>query len=91
MAYSGAWRPGTPPTAEKVSESEPETHSVSPPTMRRGEGGDAISNALAGLFKKIETIEMETDDLILALILYLMYRESGDKDLLIMLGAMLLS
>ncbi|MCD8116261.1 MAG: hypothetical protein LUE21_03975 [Oscillospiraceae bacterium] len=41
--------------------------------------------------KKIETIDLETDDLILALILYLMYRESGDKDLLIMLGAMLLS
>ena len=43
------------------------------------------------LVRKLESVEMETDDLILALILYLMYRESGDKDLLIMLGAMLLT
>lgn len=33
---------------------------------------------------------LETEDLILLLILYLMYRESGDKELLIALGAMLL-
>ena len=46
---------------------------------------------MGALLKKIESIHMETDDLILALILYLMYRESGDKDLLIMLGAMLLT
>ena len=33
--------------------------------------------------------ELETEDLLLILILYLMYRESGDKELLIILGAML--
>ncbi len=34
--------------------------------------------------------ELETEDLILLLILYLMYRESGDSDLLIIMGAMFL-
>lgn len=34
--------------------------------------------------------EMETEDLILLLILYLMYRESGDSELLIIMGAMFL-
>ena len=34
--------------------------------------------------------ELDTEDVILILILYLMYRESGDKDLLIMLGSLLL-
>ena len=34
--------------------------------------------------------ELETEDLLLILILYLMYRESGDKDLLIIMGAMYL-
>lgn len=34
--------------------------------------------------------ELETEDVILLLILYLMYRESGDPELLIMLGAMFL-
>lgn len=33
--------------------------------------------------------ELETEDLLLILILYLMYRESGDKELLVILGAML--
>ena len=34
--------------------------------------------------------ELETEDLLLLLILYLMYRESGDQDLLIIMGAMFL-
>ena len=34
--------------------------------------------------------ELETEDLLLILILYLMYRESGDKELLIIMGAMYL-
>jgi len=34
--------------------------------------------------------ELETEDLLLILILYLMYRESGDKELLLIMGAMYL-
>lgn len=34
--------------------------------------------------------ELETEDIILLLMLYLMYRKSGDSDLLIMMGAMFL-
>ncbi len=34
--------------------------------------------------------ELETEDLLLLLILYLMYRESGDQELLIIMGAMFL-
>lgn len=34
--------------------------------------------------------ELEADDIILLLILYLMYRESGDSELLIIMGAMFL-
>ena len=33
---------------------------------------------------------LETEDLLLLLILYLMYRESGDQELLIIMGAMFL-
>ncbi len=40
-----------------------------------------LQNSLGGL---------ETDDIILLLILYLMYRESGDSDLLVIMGAMFL-
>lgn len=34
--------------------------------------------------------ELDIEDIILLLILYLMYRESGDSDLLIIMGAMFL-
>lgn len=34
--------------------------------------------------------ELETEDIILLLILYLMYRESGDSELLMIMGAMFL-
>ena len=43
---------------------------------------------LGDLPKKLS--ELETEDLLLILILYLMYRESGDKELLIIMGAMYL-
>ena len=43
--------------------------------------GSLLQNSLGGL---------ETDDIILLLVLYLMYRESGDTELLIIMGAMFL-
>lgn len=44
---------------------------------------------LSGLLPT-EPGELDTEDLILLLILYLMYRESGDSELLIIMGAMFL-
>ena len=49
-----------------------------------------------GIFDKLTQLvpgslgELETEDIILLLILYLMYRESGDSELLIIMGAMFL-
>ena len=82
MAYSGADGRKQPPPPPPEERPEPER----PPRKQ-----DPLSGAVGALVRKMESIHMETDDLIMALILYLMYRESGDKDLLIMLGAMLLT
>ena len=85
MAYSGAFHPEE--TREPAPQAvQPLEHAEKTPHPKEPLGG-----AVSALMKKLESIEMETDDLIMALILYLMYRESGDKDLLIMLGAMFLS
>ena len=84
MAYSGAFRledtvrPPAPETEPKREPGHPE------PRPRP-------SFDLWSLFQKTEAAGWETDDLLLALVLYLMYRESGDKDLLIMLAVMLLT
>ena len=90
MAYSGAFGQREP---ERISEPElfseessVPTEKPSPPQRNRRPVLD-----LGELFRKTEAVGMETDDLLLALVLYLMYRESGDTDLLIMLGVLLLS
>lgn len=48
-----------------------------------------LSGELGKLFGKLGSLSLETEDLLLIAVLYLMYRESGDKELLIMIGALL--
>lgn len=89
MAYSGAFRMRGEPDREVPEGRTPEA--PSPVSRRTDRPQSGLSGALEALVNKLGSVSMETDDLIMALILYLMYRESGDKDLLIMLGAMLLT
>lgn len=81
MAYSGAYQPpampGTPNAAPK-----PPRPFFSAPAKK--------PSPLAALMQKMKAIDLESDDLLMLLILYLMYRESGDRELLILMGAMLL-
>ena len=44
---------------------------------------------LDGILGRLDIANWETEDLLLMLVLYLMYRESGDSELLIILAAML--
>ena len=64
----------------------------SPPPGRGGGLGGLISglpSSLEALLSRLLPDSLETEDLLLMLILYLMYRESGDRELLIIMGAML--
>ena len=81
MAYSGAYGGGR--SAEDTGTAERRPPEPEQERRRRPE--------LGGLLKRIEAAGMETDDLLMALVLFLMYRESGDTDLLILLGVMLLT
>lgn len=63
----------------------------------RGEKKEKPSNPLGslfdgigGIFSKLSPDNLELEDLIIMLILFLMYRESGDTEMLIILGAMFL-
>lgn len=91
MAYSGAYRPQQTREEKNAEAEQADSSAGAIPSKRPPQQPDKLTGAVGALMRKIESIEMETDDLIMALILYLMYRESGDKDLLIMLGAMFLS
>ena len=48
-----------------------------------------MRQAIESLLGRV-TGELETEDLLLLLILYLLYRESGDTQMLLVMGAMLL-
>lgn len=48
-----------------------------------------LGSELNRLLQRLSPMNLESEDILLSLIIYLMYRESGDKDLLIILGAML--
>lgn len=68
---------------------------IKPPPGGRGGSSSlfslgAIQEKLEGILPKVLPDGLETEDLILMLILYLMYKESGDKEFLIILGAMFL-
>ena len=70
---------------EHISEPErlpPEKRETPRPVSRRGGDLNAILNRLSPQ-------RLEQEDLILMLILFLLWRESGDKELLIALGAFL--
>jgi len=75
MAYSGAF--GMSGSGHRTNEQRPLIR------VQKKEG------ILSPILKKLEAIDLENDDLLLLLILYLMYRESGEKDLLITMGALL--
>ena len=61
----------------------------SPPTERRP--GRGFFPGFADLGRILPGMQdFETEDLLLVLILYLLYRESGDEELRVILGAMFL-
>lgn len=71
-------------SAEKPREEPAKASYNSPPSPLSG-----LSGELGKLFGKLGSFSFETEDLLLIAVLYLMYRESGDKELLIMMGALL--
>ena len=77
----------------RVEDAPQRPHPVSPPPMPPPPFTDGpvepIRQAVESLLGRI-TLELETEDLILLLIVYLMYRESGELELLFVLGALLL-
>ena len=60
-----------------------------PETTSRRRACPAPGGGLQQLLQKFSLADLESEDLLLILVLYLMYRESGDKELLFILGGML--
>jgi len=79
------WSAPAKPAKQTQPEQAPRTkRETTPPSPLSG-----LSGELGRIFRKISSLSLETEDLLLIAILYLMYRESGDQDFLIMIGAFL--
>ena len=75
----GQPKPAPPPSAPRPGLMQPKPPEKKPPGIF-----DTLTQLVPGSLG-----ELETEDILL-LILYLMYRESGDSELLIIMGAMFL-
>ena len=73
-----------PESKRKYPSQNKTSHKTSPPGP-----GPGLSGELGKLFGKLGSLSLETEDLLLMAVLYLMYRESGDRELLIMMGSLL--
>ena len=89
-------RPGQsmpPRTARPSGRGQAESHSdhtpPRPPTSPLQGLGDSLGN-LGSLLSGVFPDGFEMEDALLLLVLFLMYKETGDKDLLIIMGAMFL-
>ena len=72
---------------------QPPSQPVRPPGIPAQKApAKPLSNPLSQLTELLPAKlgELETEDILLMLILYLMYRESGDSELLMIMGAMFL-
>lgn len=61
-----------------------------PPPMPPPPPSPRPAPELNRLLRRFDLRRLERDDLLLLAILYLLYRESGEKELLIVMGAMIL-
>ena len=70
---------------------QPGMNARPPKPPREEKASPGIGSALQGKLGEmlIKFTELETEDIILYLVLYLLYRESGDEQYLIILGIML--
>ena len=73
----------TPPPPAMQAQSPPREQKKQPPPKGFGSG---LQNILSNVFAQ----GFDTEDLLLFAVLFLMYRETGDKELLIIMGGMFL-
>ena len=60
-----------------------------PPAARRPGLLSGMTGELGRVLQRLSPMNLETEDLLLILILYLLYRESGDEEFLIMIGGLI--
>ena len=78
-----------PPVVQREQRSEPAQRlpQAKKPPPRPAGGG--IQGSIQTFLRRLSPGQLDQEDILLLLILYLLYRESGNREFLIMLGAFL--
>ena len=82
-----SFSPGAP--REPLTRNRPRPVQAPPPAARRPGLLSGMTGELGRVLQRLSPMNLETEDLLLILILYLLYRESGDEELLIMIGGLI--
>lgn len=93
-AQSGRWRykPEEEPQPERKSSPLPPPEDAAPPPPKAKTPSGPLrelGRGLDGILSRLDPGRLETEDLLVLAVLWLLYRESGDKELLIAMGAYL--
>ena len=91
-AQSGLWshRPEAEPKPERKSSPLPPQEGPPPPKETTPSGPlRELGRGLDGILSRLDPSRLETEDLLVLAVLWLLYRESGDRELLIAMGAYL--
>ena len=68
---------------DEEDERPPEAEKRPPPDKRPGAASPPLLSGLNGLLTRLEPGRLEAEDLLVLAILYLLYRESGDREFLL--------
>ena len=79
-----------PPKPPPPRQEAPPPRWESPPPPPRQEASDVIARALRGLLDRLHLESVDTGDLLLLALLFLLYEEQADEELLFALGILLI-
>lgn len=83
------WKPEAPPPPPPPSPGPEKPHRHDPPPPPPPKGGMQIS-FLSGIMEKLHLGSIDFGDLLLLLLLFQLFREEGDEELLIAIGLLLI-
>ena len=81
-------KPGPPPKQPPPRQEAPPPRQETPPP--RQERSDVLARALRGLLDRLHLESVDTGDLLLLVLLFLLYEEHADEELLFALGILLI-
>ena len=83
-------KPKPPPPPPKPEPAPPPPHPIPPPTPKPPPSPPDVTRLLSGLLERLRLQDVDTGDLHLLAILFLLFREKADEEVLIALGLLLI-